>query len=66
MAVHTLTTRQLEKLLDAMGNGQSWPQITDDPQVNYAVDCLTDDTALEPEYDEALYRREIEAFAQLK
>lgn len=62
MAVHTFTTEQLKKLVDAIGDGKDWPKITDDPKVNYAVDCIVEDGGEESVYDEQLYVAEIEAF----
>ena len=40
MISHTLTTEQLHKLVDAIGEGNDFPKHTDDPRVNYAVDCV--------------------------
>ena len=40
MTTHILTTEQLHKLVDAIGDGNDFPKHTDDPQVNYAVDCV--------------------------
>lgn len=40
MRTHTLTTEQLHKLVDAIGDDSDFPKHTDDPQVNYAVDCV--------------------------
>lgn len=60
--MHTLTTEQLRKVVDAMGDGNDWPKATDDPKVNHAVDCLTVDGGDQPEYEEGLYLAEIEAF----
>ena len=63
MATHTLTTEQLRKLVDAIGDGSDWPKATDDPKVNYAVDCIVvEDDHEEPTYDEQLYAAQIEAF----
>lgn len=64
MTTHTLTTEQLRKLTNAIGDDKEWPKITDDPRVNYAVDCLTTDDD-EPEYDKQLYLDEAEAFKAL-
>ena len=61
MTTHTLTTGQLLKVIDAMGDGKDWPKATDDPKVNHAVDCIVADEGEEPEYDERLYANEIEA-----
>ena len=62
MQVHSLTTQQLRKLTDAVGNGSDFPKITDDPRVNHAVDCIVADEDEEPEYDEQLGIAEVEAF----
>ena len=62
MATHTLTTEQLRKLVDAIGDGGDWPKATDDPKVNYAVDCIVQDDGDEPQYDEQMYAAEVEAF----
>ena len=37
---HTLTTEQLDNLVNAIGDDSDWPKHTDDPQVNYVVDCV--------------------------
>lgn len=89
MTIHTFTTEQMRKFVDAVGGGtynqeiaggvfltanlrrltrsvgglQDWPKITDDPRVNYAVDCVTADLGdPEPRYNEKLYADEVEAF----
>jgi hypothetical protein len=62
MATHTLSTAQLWKLLGAMRGTQDWPRITDDPQVNYAVDCLLAEGDEEPVYNAQLYQDEVAAF----
>lgn len=59
--IHNLTTEQLRKVIDAMGDGKDWPKATDDPKVNHAVDCIVADEGDEPEYDEQLYTAEITA-----
>lgn len=59
--LHNLTTEQLRKVIDAMGDGKDWPKATDDPKVNHAVDCIVADEGDEPEYDEKLYAAEVEA-----
>ena len=61
MANHNLTTQQLRKVVDAIGDGKNWPKATDDPKVNHAVDCIVADEGDEPVYDEKLYVAEIEA-----
>ncbi|MDO8676830.1 MAG: hypothetical protein Q7K16_04290 [Candidatus Azambacteria bacterium] len=62
MATHTLTTEQLRKLVDAIGDGKNFPKLTDDPKVNYAVDCIVLDDGVEPTYDEQTYAVEAEIF----
>lgn len=59
--LHNLTTEQLRKVVDAMGDGKDWPKATNDPKVNHAVDCIVADEGDEPEYDEKLYTAEIKA-----
>lgn len=59
--LHNLTTEQLRKVVDAMGDGKDWPKATDDPKVNHAVDCIVADEGDEPEYEEKLYTAEIKA-----
>lgn len=62
MEVHTLTTAQLRKLVEAIGDGNDFPKHTDDSKVNYAVDCIVaDDDEILP-YDEKLYVKEAKAF----
>lgn len=60
MAIHTLTTEQMRKFVDAVGGLRDWPKLTDDPKVNFAVDCVVQDE--EHTFDERLYADEIEAF----
>lgn len=62
METHTLTTAQLRKLVEAIGDGNGFPKHTDDPWVNYAVDCIVQDNEDVPPYDEKLYTEEAEAF----
>ena len=61
------TTQQLKTLAESVKGLQDWPKITDDPKVNFAIDCLrammSEDE--EPEYDEKLYAEEIEAYQAL-
>ncbi len=57
-----LTTKQLRELAESIGGLRDWPKITGDPQVNFAVDCVTGNDGEEPPYDEALYAAEVEAF----
>lgn len=66
MTTHALTTKQLDKLTDAIGDGNDFPKHTNDPQVNYAVDCVVQlRMGFEPPspYNELahLYGEEIEA-----
>ncbi|MDP3793032.1 MAG: hypothetical protein Q8Q89_04890 [bacterium] len=70
MTTHTLTTEQLHKLVDAIGAGNDFPKHTDDPQVNYAVDCVVqlqmEENPPSP-YNELahMYVEEVEAFKKL-
>ena len=59
--LHNLTTKQLRMVVDAIGDGTSWPKATNDPKVNYAVDCIVQDDGDVQPYIEELYVREIEA-----
>ena len=59
MVTHTLTTEQLRKLAEAIGDGSDWPKHTDDPRVNYAVDCIVQNDGDVP-FNEQLYAAEIE------
>ncbi len=65
MATHTLTTEQLRKLVSAIGDGSDFPKFTDDPKVNYTVDCIVQDDGDVPPYDEQMYAAEITAFKTL-
>ena len=49
---HELTAEQIEKVRDAIGDGSTWPKHTDDPRVNYAVDCLVSYEDKPPPYVE--------------
>lgn len=64
---HELNEEQLTKLKDALGDCSDWPKHTDDPRVNYAVDCLVSFEGRPPSFDEmaSTYAEEIEAFKQL-
>jgi hypothetical protein len=57
------STREMRKLAESSGGLQYWPKATDDPRINYAVDCVTSNMCGEgdPDYDERLYVKEIEA-----
>ncbi len=61
----TLTEEQKIKVKNALGDGKDWPKLTDDPLVNYAVDCsvAVDFGSEKPEYVEDIYRNEAEQFA---
>jgi len=54
---HTLTTGQLRKLVIAVDDGNKWPLLTDDPFVNYVIDCMFSEEELP--YDEQLYINEL-------
>lgn len=56
------TTLQLKALAESISDLNDWLKITDDPQVNFAVDCIVEDEGEEPIYDEQLYAAEVEAF----
>lgn len=64
MHVHTLTTDQLVKLVRAIEDGSDFPLRTDDPKVNFAVDCMVAGDDACPAYYEAIYLSEIEAFKE--
>ena len=57
------TTEKLRYLAELNGGFNDWPKHTEDPIVNYVIDCIT--AALcgdeEEEYDEKIYLEEIEA-----
>lgn len=59
-----LSNNQVALFESAIGDGLSWPKITNDPFVNYCVDLYTDSNF--GDFDEELYKREIAAFAELK
>ncbi|MEK7198159.1 MAG: hypothetical protein AAB648_01705 [Patescibacteria group bacterium] len=56
------TTQQLKTLAESVEGLRDWPKVTDDPKVNFAVDCVVEDEGEEPIYDEQLYAAEVEAF----
>lgn len=58
------TTRQLIEQAKRIRRSlpENFPEITDDPKVNYAVDCYSMGGEEEPEYDEELGAEEVEAF----
>ncbi len=37
---HELSEEQLRKIEEAIGDGSDFPKATDDPYVNFVVDCL--------------------------
>lgn len=65
--VHELSEEQLQKVRDAIGSGDDWPKHTDDPYVNFVVDCLVSFEWNErPSFEEIghLYVEEIAAAKQ--
>ena len=62
VAGNQFSTEELRKLAESAGGLRDWPKITDDQQVNFAVDCVVEDESEEPTYDEQLYAAEVEAF----
>lgn len=54
-----VTTEQLRKVVQAFGAAESFPEYTDDPFINYLVDCVLQDEEEVAEYDEAFYVKEI-------
>lgn len=54
------TTQKLRTLAESIGGLDDWPKFTDDPRVNFAVDCVVLDDDDEPVYDD-LYVDEVEA-----
>lgn len=56
------TTQQLKMLAESVKGLQDWPKMTDDPMVNFAVDCVVAEEGDEPTYDEQLYAAEVKAF----
>jgi len=62
------TTEQLQKLSESIKGLSDWPKATDDPRVNYAVDCVVwaDIGHDEYPYDEKLYTTEVELMAKRK
>ena len=62
--MHELSEEQVQKVRDAIGDGTDWPKHTDDPYVNFVVDCLISFEGNErPSFEEmkSLYVEEIEA-----
>lgn len=64
---HELTVEQIQKIRGAIGDNSSWPRHTDDPRVNYAVDCLVSYEDKPPPYSEVeqTYVEEISARAAI-
>ncbi len=56
---------QLRELVEDKGGLRDYPRITNDPLVNHAVDCVVSDPGEEPNYDEQIYRTEIEEFKRM-
>ena len=54
----TFITDHLKKIVELIGGLHDWPKLTDDPRVNFAVDCVVEDDGEEPEYDEEVYAKE--------
>ena len=61
--VYQVTTNQLKKLVKAIGNGDIVPNITDDPYVNFLVNCVVG--CDNHPYDPKLYQDEVEAFREI-
>ena len=61
---HELSEEQVQKVKGAIGDGNDWPKHTNDPYVNFVVDCLISFNGNErPSWDELgnLYEEEVEA-----
>lgn len=58
----SFSTLRLRKLTGSINGLRDWPKITDDPMVNFAIDCVVADDGEEPVYDEQVYAEEIRAF----
>jgi len=63
--LHPLTTEQLRMLIDAYGDGKNPPKHTDDPRVNYAVDCIVSNDDEEP-YDAEIEQSYIDEIKAVK
>lgn len=61
----SFTTEQLKKLIESIDCLHDWPQMTDDPMVNFAIDCVVENDGEEPIYSERLYADEAESFRVL-
>lgn len=59
MKTHNLTTDQLRKLVDAVGDGKDFPKLTDDSVVNFAIDCLVVGDEETGDFDASIYVAEI-------
>lgn len=64
MSTPNLTGDQFRDVVEAIGDGYNFPRATNDPVVNWAVDCLTQGEMID--YDEALYESELDVFEQAK
>lgn len=62
MRIHILTTEQLRQLVEAGGGDVDSLTHTNDPEVNYSVDCLVEGDEQVPEYDPRRYAEEVEDF----
>ena len=61
-SIMRLTKEQVVKLVDALQNGTTFSKHTDDPYVNYLIDCINDGEADEiVDYEEMkeIYEKEI-------
>lgn len=59
------TTQQLITLAEQVGGFKDWPKATDDPRVNFAVDCVVqydEEDLIDFIYDEKVYIAEADAF----
>lgn len=62
--MHELSEEQVQNVRDAIGDGTDWPKHTDDPYVNFVVDCLVSFEGSEkPSFEEMghLYVEEVAA-----
>lgn len=61
-------TWELQRMAESTGGFKDFPKRTDDPVINWVVDCITARFCgdKDPEYDEKLYLEEIEAFKKLQ
>ena len=63
--VHQLTTEQIRKIVDAIGDGSDFPKATDDPKVNHVIDCVMADEGDELPY-EPFYVEEVQTSKRLQ